>query len=153
MLCQITAVCQVYLLPLWCCLVAQSCLTLATSWTITHQAPMLIGFPRQEYWSGLPFPSPGDLPDPGIKPASPASLQCCRWLHWVIREALYLLLNGGKDRDSLERNLVSMAISNDMNLRWNMNIMASDGNIMPWILWQVFLFFLSNINQKVEVSK
>ena len=44
----------------------------ATSWTITHQAPLSMGFPRQEYWSGLPFPSPGDLPDPGIEPASPA---------------------------------------------------------------------------------
>ena len=40
--------------------------------TVTRQAPLAMGFPRQEYWSGLPFPSPGDLPDPGIKPASPA---------------------------------------------------------------------------------
>ena len=44
----------------------------ATPWTVAHQAPLSIGFPRQEFWSGLPFPSPGDLPDPGIKPASPA---------------------------------------------------------------------------------
>ena len=36
-----------------------------------HQAPLFMGFPRQEYWSGLPFPSPGDLPDPGIEPTSP----------------------------------------------------------------------------------
>ena len=43
-----------------------------TPWTIAHQAPLPTGFPRQEYWSGLPFPSPGDLPDPGIKPMSPA---------------------------------------------------------------------------------
>ena len=40
--------------------------------TVTFQAPVSMGFPRQEYWSGLPFPSPGDLPDPGIKLASPA---------------------------------------------------------------------------------
>ena len=39
----------------------------ATPWTVAHQAPLSMGFPRQEYWSGLPFPSPGDLPDPGIK--------------------------------------------------------------------------------------
>ena len=39
---------------------------------VTHQAPPSMGFSRQEYWSGLPFPSPGDLPDPGIKPRSPA---------------------------------------------------------------------------------
>ena len=42
------------------------------SWTIAHQAPLFMGLPRQEYWSGLPFPSPGDLPDPRIKPSSPA---------------------------------------------------------------------------------
>ena len=44
----------------------------ATPWTTAHQALLSIGFPRQEYWSGLPFPPPGDLPDPGIKPGSPA---------------------------------------------------------------------------------
>ena len=44
----------------------------ATLWTVAHQAPPSMGFSRQEYWSGLPFPSPGDLPDPGIKPRSPA---------------------------------------------------------------------------------
>ena len=44
-----------------------------TTWTVAHQAPLSMGFPRQENWSGYPFPSPGDLPDPGIKPMSPAS--------------------------------------------------------------------------------
>ena len=44
-----------------------------TPWTVACQAPQSMRFPRQEYWSGLPFPSPGDLPDPGIKPVSPAS--------------------------------------------------------------------------------
>ena len=44
----------------------------ATPWNIVHQAPPSMGFPRQEYWSGLLFPSPGDLPDPGTEPASPA---------------------------------------------------------------------------------
>ena len=43
-----------------------------TPWTVAHQAPLSMGFPRQEYWSGFLFPSPGDLPDPGIKPSSPA---------------------------------------------------------------------------------
>ena len=44
----------------------------ATLWSVAHQVPLSMGFSRQEYWSGLPFPSPGDLPDPGIKPQSPA---------------------------------------------------------------------------------
>ena len=45
----------------------KSCPTLATTWTVACQVPLSIGFPSQEYWSGLPFPSPVDLPDPGIK--------------------------------------------------------------------------------------
>ena len=53
-------------------LVVKSCLTLVTPWTVARQAPLSMRFSRQEYWSGLPFPSPGDLPDPGIEPRSPA---------------------------------------------------------------------------------
>ena len=53
-----------------CVLVAQSCLTLCDPWTIAHQAPLSMELSRKEYWSGLPFPSLGDLPDPGIKPMS-----------------------------------------------------------------------------------
>ena len=44
----------------------------ATLWTVAHQAPPPMEFSRQEYWNGLPFPSPGDLPNPRIKPGSPA---------------------------------------------------------------------------------
>ena len=55
------------------CLVAKSCLTFGTPWTVAYQAPLSSGFSRQEYWSGLPFPSPGDLPNPGIEPISPVS--------------------------------------------------------------------------------
>ena len=46
--------------------VTQSCPTLAAPWTVARQAPLSMGFSRQEDWSGQPFPSPGDLPDPGI---------------------------------------------------------------------------------------
>ena len=50
-----------------------SCVRLfVTPWTVACQAPLSMGFSRQEYWSGLPFPSPGDLPSPGIEPGSPA---------------------------------------------------------------------------------
>ena len=49
----------------------QSCLTLCDPlWTVARQAPLSMGFSRQEYWSGLPCPPPGDLPDSGIEPAS-----------------------------------------------------------------------------------
>ena len=63
--CYIQIVVVVYLL---------SCVGLsATPWTVAHQAPLSMGFPRQEYWSGLPFSSPGGPSDPRIKPASPAA--------------------------------------------------------------------------------
>ena len=56
-----------------CVLSRLSCVRLfATPWTVMHQAPWSMGFSRQEYWSGLPFPPPGDLPNPGIEPVSPA---------------------------------------------------------------------------------
>ena len=51
--------------------VSQSCPTLCNPWTVPHQAPPSMGFTRQECWKGVPFPSPGDLPDPGIKTGSP----------------------------------------------------------------------------------
>ena len=58
--------------PLDGSLVTKSCLILATSRTVARQAPLSMGFSRQEYWSGLPLPSPRDLPDPGVEPRSPA---------------------------------------------------------------------------------
>ena len=76
--------------------VAQSCPTLCDPWTVAHQAPPSMGFSRQEYWSGVPFPSPGDLPDPGIEPRSPTlqadaltsappgKLKMCSFYGWVI---------------------------------------------------------------------
>ena len=48
----------------------QSCLTISTLWMVAQQAPLSMRFFREEYWSGLPCPSPGDLPNPGSKPAS-----------------------------------------------------------------------------------
>ena len=55
-------------------LVTKLCPTLVTPGTVVHQAPLSMGFSRQEYWNGLPFPSPGHLPNPGIEPLSLVSL-------------------------------------------------------------------------------
>ena len=56
----------------WGGLVAKSFPTLSTPWGLARRAPLSMGFSRQEYWSGFPFPSLGDVPDPGIEPGSPA---------------------------------------------------------------------------------
>ena len=58
----------------------------ATSWTVAYQAPLSMGFSRWEYWSGLPFPSPGDLPNPGLEPRSFA-LAGRFFTDWAMREA------------------------------------------------------------------
>ena len=58
-----------------------------TPWTVARQAPLSMGFPRQKYWSELPFPSPGDLPHPGIEPTSPALVGGI-FYHGATREAL-----------------------------------------------------------------
>ena len=55
-----------------CCSVAKRCPTLATPWTVAHQAPLSMGFSRQEHWSEVTFPSPGDIPNLGIELKSPA---------------------------------------------------------------------------------
>ena len=62
---------QHFHLSLTCVWLLSHVLLFVTLWTVAHQAPPLMGFPRREYWSGLPFPSLGNLPDPGIKPVSP----------------------------------------------------------------------------------
>ena len=60
---------HLFLLSFSCQVITNS---FATPWTVTYQAPLSMGFPRQDYWSGLPCPSPRDLPDPGTEAASPA---------------------------------------------------------------------------------
>ena len=74
-------------------LVAKSCPTLVTPWTVAHQAPLSMGFLRQEYWSGLPFPSPGDFPDPGIEPRFPALQEDFFWRWGGLVKIDKLILN------------------------------------------------------------
>ena len=60
------------ILLVFCLSLAKSCLTVGALWTVARQAPLFMRFSRQEYWDGLPFSPPGNIPNPGIKPASPA---------------------------------------------------------------------------------
>ena len=66
-------------------IVTQSCLTLCYPQTVAHQAPLSMEFSRQEYWTGLPLPSPGDLPDSGIEPGSPVFRQILYHLSYIIK--------------------------------------------------------------------
>ena len=78
-----------------CMLSCFSCVRLfVTPWTVTHQAPLSIGFCRQESWSGVPFPSPRDPPDPGINLAQSASPALAdRFYHWATWETQVLLIH------------------------------------------------------------
>ena len=69
-----------------------------TPWTVACQALLSMGFPRQEYWNGLPFPSPGDHPDPEIKPPSPASP--------ALAGGLFTIVSPGKPLIFLNPNLI-----------------------------------------------
>ena len=76
------------------CSAAQLCWLCATPWTAAHQAPLSMEFSRQEYWSELPFPPPGDLPNPGIEPESLESSCTGRWIIYQVdysatRKALF----------------------------------------------------------------
>ena len=63
--------CFLRIVPFYACCCCLGGKSFVTPWTIALKAPLSMGFPRQEYWTGLPFASPGDLPDPGIEPTSP----------------------------------------------------------------------------------
>ena len=80
----------------------------ATPWTRAYQAPPSMGFFRQEYWSGLPFPSPGDLLNPGIEPGSPALQTDGRFTIWDTREAQTSNLNATDFRFYPEVRCVEM---------------------------------------------
>ena len=110
----------------------QSCLTLVTLWTVACQAPLSLGFSRQEYWSGLPCPPAGDLPDPGIEPGS----------------FIFLMSAGGfftsePPRKLLQRGLMGQnpgalnAVTKDQVLHW---LWFPDGDTShsypQWVVWE-----------------
>ena len=74
-------------------LVTKSYLTLVIPWTVAHQAPLSMGFSRQEYWSGLPFTSPGDLPNSGTEPRSPALQADDLWTELWEKPSVGIVLN------------------------------------------------------------
>ena len=106
------------------CLVAKLCLTLVTPWTIARQAPLSVGFSRQEYWSELPFPSPVDLPNLEIEPMSP-TLVAMKNLTEPSGKALY----PGRDNHTITKvsrkipsqwcGLLFPHTSRSGNVKWN----------------------------------
>ena len=71
-----------------------------TLWTVAHQAPLSVGFSRQEYWSGLPFPIPGDLPDAAIEPMSPESPALAGRFFIIVPPGKPLSMSPGEGKDN-----------------------------------------------------
>ena len=117
-----------------CVLVAQLRLTLATPWTVTCQAPLSVEFSRPEFWSGEPFPSPGDLPDPGMKPGL---------LHFLLYKFLkvYLYLHMASLVAQLVKNPPAMRETWARSLGWEDPLekgKATHSSILAWrIPWTV----------------
>ena len=102
----------------------------ATSWTVAHQTPLSMGFPRQEYWSGLPLPPPGDLPDPEIERASPA-----------LAGSLFTTVISGKadilvyyTRNSMSRSSFRYFINQKLNQYYSLKL-----------LFQILCFYFSPV--------
>ena len=95
-----------------------------TAWTVAHQAPLSMGFSRQEYWSGLPFPSPGDLPNPGIEPRSPA-LQAdagrCFNL-WATREAHQQIKDAANSSDMSQSESLGFTRKWEVKDEWSQGV-------------------------------
>ena len=95
------------LISYFCCLVVKSCLTLLWPYGLSPPGSSVYGFPREDYWNGMPFPSPGDLPDSGIEPKSPA-LAGGFFTIWATREAheywknIWLVYSLWKDPSSIK---------------------------------------------------
>ena len=109
--------------------------SLQTRGLVARQAPPSMGFPRQEYWSGLPLPPPGDLPDPGIKPLSPASLTLATWEGSVVKNPPANArdagdtgsVSGGMEEDPLEEGMAT----HSSILAWESHGQRSLGGYSP----------------------
>ena len=117
----------------------------ATPWTVAHRAPLSMGFSRQEYWSGLPFPPPGDLPDPGLNP------YLLYLLHWQA-DSLPQLPKRQLAHDNL-LNLLSqiLKVKNSMNkLFLILKFISLNHHQVPYIYYTLFckiLCFFSNVTE------
>ena len=126
-----------------CCLISWSHPGLATPWTKTHRAPLSMGFPRRKYWRGLPFPSLGDRPDPGVEPASralqvdslPLSHQgnphscCCKWQNFILFYGWAVFIALGFPSGSVVKN--PPANGEDVDLTLGSRISPGEGNGNP----------------------
>ena len=113
-----------------------------TLWTVAHQAPLSMRFLRQEYWSGLPFPPPGDLPKPGLEPTSPVTPILAGRLMWVF---LFVCFLTTELPDKTQRRYrASQSVWRTYLGRWYRNSLSKDEIVQELIL-SMLLYLLSAI--------
>ena len=113
-----------------------------TLWTVAHQAPLFMRFLRQEYWSGLPFPPPGDLPKPGLEPTSPVTPILAGRLMWVF---LFVCFLTTELPDKTQRRYrASQSVWRTYLGRWYRNSLSKDEIVQELIL-STLLYLLSTI--------
>ena len=120
------------------CSVASVMSDFVTPWTVAHQTPLTMGFSRQEYWSGLPCPPSGDLPDQGIEPVSPA-LQAILYC-WDTGESqwwIYVIINLFKLIEDTPPRM-NHNVNSDLGLLWRVNV-GSSVVTNVWFLWGMLL--------------
>ena len=120
-----------------CCLLTKSCL-FVTPWTVAHQAPLSMGFFRQEYWSGLPFPTSGNFPDPGVEPVSSVLAGRVSPLSHLEAPHPYLAWSQMLKISSNNSTYVSMHFPLlDTSYKWNHTIW----DLLVWLLSLTITFF------------
>ena len=131
----------------------------ATPWTIAHQAPQFMGFPRQEYWSGLPFPFPGDLLNPEIEPVSPAffttdhmvvllliSLES--WMFSIVGVLIYIPTNYAQGFPffhmlaNIRYFLSFLIIASLTSMRWYLTVVLTCISLMIGDVEHLFMYLL-----------
>ena len=105
-----------------------------TPWTVAHQAPLSMGFPMQEYWTGLPFHSPGDLPDQGIEPMAPASPTLASGFFTTRKSKMTHLGNPKwiKAGDYFHPNSMDLELRRDGSLKENNDVLARKRVMDEW---------------------
>ena len=142
----------------WKCSLLSPVRLFATPWTVAHQAPLSMAFPRQECWNGLPFPSPEDLPNPWIKPGSP-TLQACSSLFEPPGKPHVSLTSPKLDCSSVFYYLVILTLKSTSQLFFRMSLHMNCLICFSWLkrgkaqlggMPQVWCFLLSASYQRAH---
>ena len=142
------AICLNSLLLLFCCSLVSN--SFATPWSVVHQAPVSVGFSRQEYWSGLPFPPPGDLPNPGMELTRRVSYYTGRFFT-IEPQSAFLFYSAWGQRTWFSFNLYLQSVVFQLESEWqNQGSCRKVANSGLWML--IFVARILKVNQRFSTD-